>query len=141
MKEGVTYFGFSPIFHSTPTVYHIEKAMSTQNNKFFINFSFFFACILGFVWFCYIFLKNCVIFVVFYQKMMYNFIMKAKMDLHTHSIASGHHTEDTVTALAKRAKELGLEYLGITDHAPKMQGAASVNYFRNLRYSDKSIYG
>ena len=73
--------------------------------------------------------------------MVYNLIMKAKMDLHTHSIASGHYTEDTVTTLAKRAQELGLEYLGITDHAPKIQGAASVNYFRNLRYADKSIHG
>ena len=63
------------------------------------------------------------------------------MDLHTHSIASGHHTNDTVTTLAKRAKEQGLEYLGITDHAPKMQGSANVNYFRNLRYSDKAIHG
>jgi putative hydrolase len=114
--------------------------MSTQNNKFFIFFSNFFAFVFGFVWFWYIFLKFYVIFVVFYQKMVYNLIMKAKMDLHTHSIASGHHTLDTVTTLAKRAKELGLEYLGITDHAPKMQGAASVNYFRNLRYCDRAIH-
>ena len=67
--------------------------------------------------------------------------MKAKMDLHTHSVASGHHTNDTLTVLAKRAKEMGLEYLGITDHAPKMQGAASESYFRNLRYADKRLHG
>ena len=73
--------------------------------------------------------------------MVYNLLMKAKMDLHTHSIASGHHTQDTVTTLAKRAKEMGLEYIGITDHAPKMQGSASVNYFRNLRYADRAIHG
>ena len=115
--------------------------MSTQNNKFFIIFSKFFTFTLGFVWFWYNFLKICVIFVVFYQKMVYNFLMKAKMDLHTHSIASGHHTLDTVTTLAKRAKELGLEYLGITDHAPKMQGSANVNYFRNLHYADRVIHG
>lgn len=72
--------------------------------------------------------------------MMYNLLMKAKMDLHTHSIASGHYTKDTVTTLAKRAKEMGFEYLGITDHAPKMQGSASVNYFRNLRYSNRVIH-
>lgn len=63
------------------------------------------------------------------------------MDLHTHSIASGHHTQDTLTSLAKRANELGLEYLGITDHAPKMQGSASESYFRNLHYCDKVIEG
>ncbi len=115
--------------------------MSTQNNKFFIFFSIFFTFALGFMWFWHSFLKICVIFVVFYQKMVYNLLMKAKMDLHTHSIASGHHTLDTVTTLAKRAKELGLEYLGITDHAPKMQGSANVNYFRNLHYADRVIHG
>lgn len=73
--------------------------------------------------------------------MVYNRDMKAKMDLHTHSIASGHHTQDTVTTLAKRASELGLEYLGITDHAPKMQGSAGESYFRNLRYADKRLFG
>ena len=63
------------------------------------------------------------------------------MDLHTHSIASGHHTQDTLTTLAKRAKDMGLEYLGITDHAPKMQGAANESYFRNLHHADKHIHG
>ena len=63
------------------------------------------------------------------------------MDLHTHSIASGHHNLDTVTMLAERASKIGLEYLGITDHAPKMQGCASVSYFRNLRYADRTLYG
>ena len=67
--------------------------------------------------------------------------MKIKMDLHTHSIASGHHNLDTVTMLAERASKIGLEYLGITDHAPKMQGSASVSYFRNLRYADRTLYG
>lgn len=63
------------------------------------------------------------------------------MDLHTHSIASGHHTLDTLTTLAKSAQKKGLEYLGVTDHAPKMQGSANVSYFRNLRYADKTLYG
>ncbi|MBO4262826.1 MAG: PHP domain-containing protein [Clostridia bacterium] len=67
--------------------------------------------------------------------------MHIKADLHIHSIASGHHTSDTVTTLAKRAAELGLERIGITDHAPKMAGAASVNYFRNLKYADKQLFG
>ena len=63
------------------------------------------------------------------------------MELHTHSIASGHYTQDTVTTLAKRAKDLGFEYLGITDHAPNMQGSANENYFRNLRYADRRLHG
>ena len=67
--------------------------------------------------------------------------MNAKMDLHTHTLSSGHHTQDTLTDLAKRAKEKGFTHLGITDHAPKMQGSASVNYFRNLRYCDRYVHG
>ena len=85
--------------------------------------------------------KFFVIFVVFWLKIVYNRGMKIKMDLHTHTVASGHHTTDTLTDLAKRACERGLEYLGITDHAPKMQGSASENYFRNLRYADKRLFG
>ena len=84
---------------------------------------------------------NYVIFVVFFTQMIYNIFMHIKADLHIHSIASGHHTTDTVTTLAKRAAELGLERIGITDHAPKMAGAASVNYFRNLKYADKQLFG
>lgn len=63
------------------------------------------------------------------------------MDLHTHTVASGHHTLDTLTRLAERASKLSIEYLGITDHAPKMNGSASESYFRNLRYCDKVLYG
>ena len=66
MKEGVTYFGFSPIFHPTPTVYHIEKAMSTQNNKFFAKFLNFFVLECCFVLFYTKIFKILVIFVVFY---------------------------------------------------------------------------
>ena len=36
---------------------------------------------------------------------------------------------------------MGFEYLGITDHAPKMQGSTNVNYFRNLHYADRVIHG
>ena len=93
------------------------------------------------MWFVPIFLKIFVIFVVFYEKIVYNLLMNVKMDLHTHTLASGHYTTDTLTDLAKRAKERGLTHLGITDHAPKMPGSANVNYFRNLRYCDRWVHG
>ena len=67
--------------------------------------------------------------------------MRAKMDLHTHSIASGHHTTDTVTDMAREAKKRGLEYLGITEHAPAMIGACGKSYFSSLSYSDKKLFG
>lgn len=67
--------------------------------------------------------------------------MKILTDFHTHTIASGHHTTDTLTAMAEEASKRQLLYLGITDHAPKMPGAASESYFRNLKYCDKRLYG
>lgn len=67
--------------------------------------------------------------------------MQAKMDLHTHSVASGHHTTDTVTDMAREAKERGAEYLGITEHAPKMLGSCGKSYFSSLSYSDKKLFG
>ncbi|MBR1677469.1 MAG: PHP domain-containing protein [Clostridia bacterium] len=62
-------------------------------------------------------------------------------DSHTHSIASGHHTSDTLFSLAKSASLKGLTHLCVTDHAPKMIGAAKESYFRNLRYGQKKIFG
>ena len=73
--------------------------------------------------------------------MVYNVIMKALIDTHTHSIASGHHTSDTVSAMAKRASEIGLPYLCLTEHAPKMIGTTNESYFMNLKYADKVKYG
>ena len=73
--------------------------------------------------------------------MLYNMNMDMILDVHTHSVASGHHTKDTATDLAKRAAELGLKYLGIADHAPKMIGTTSVNYFRNLHFCPKNRFG
>lgn len=80
-------------------------------------------------------------FVVFLPEMLYNFSMKTLVDFHTHTIASGHHTTDTLTTLAEEASKRGLKYLGVTDHAPKMPGAASESYFMNLKYCDKKLYG
>ena len=39
-------------------------------------------------------------------------------DMHTHSIASGHGTECTITNMARAAAGKGLRLLGITDHGP-----------------------
>lgn len=63
------------------------------------------------------------------------------MDVHTHSLSSGHHTSDTVTALAETAFKRGLTHLCVTDHAPAMTGAAKESYFLNLKFADKIKYG
>lgn len=51
-----------------------------------------------------------------------------KIDLHTHSIASG-HALNTVYEMAAVAKKKGIQVLGITDHAPSMEGAPHQGYF------------
>lgn len=63
------------------------------------------------------------------------------IDLHTHSISSGHHTTDTITDLARTAAGRGLTLLGITDHAPAMFGAPSPVYFRGLKNAPRTRFG
>lgn len=67
--------------------------------------------------------------------------MKALIDTHTHTVASGHHTTDTIVKLAEKASEKGLVYLCVTDHAPAMPGAAKASYFMNLKYCERERYG
>ena len=59
-------------------------------------------------------------------------------DMHTHSIASGHGTECTITNMARAAGK-GLRLLGITDHGPGTLVAGTSSYFRSLTYSPKNI--
>ena len=68
-------------------------------------------------------------------------IMKAIIDTHTHTIASGHWTKDTATDLARAAQSKGLRILAITDHSPSIPGSAKESYFRNLRYCEKTRFG
>ena len=50
------------------------------------------------------------------------------IDLHTHSIASG-HALNTVYELAQHAKIKGVSVLGIIEHGPSMKGASHDEYF------------
>lgn len=68
-------------------------------------------------------------------------------DIHTHSIASGHYTTDTVTDMARYAAERGLEMLGISEHGPAMPHSCTLSYFRGLfhapavRMGVRMLYG
>lgn len=53
-------------------------------------------------------------------------------DMHTHSIASGHGTSDTIAKMAKTAKAHRMRLLGITDHGPATMGSAKEAYFKSL---------
>lgn len=57
--------------------------------------------------------------------------MKALVDVHTHTIMSG-HAYSTLTEMVSAAQEKGLEIFGITEHAPMIPGTCADIYFRNL---------
>ena len=62
-------------------------------------------------------------------------------DLHTHTIASGHGTQATITAMAREAARKGLRLLGITDHGPATLAAATASYFRSISTAPRQRLG
>ena len=62
-------------------------------------------------------------------------------DLHTHSVSSGHGSNDTITTMVNKAKSLGLLALGISEHAPATPGSAKESYFRSLALASRSHSG
>lgn len=66
--------------------------------------------------------------------------MKYVLDVHTHTVASG-HAYTTLLENAKYASEIGLEILGTTEHGPTMPHAPHVWYFHNYRVLPRKIYG
>lgn len=58
--------------------------------------------------------------------------MNIYMDLHTHTAASG-HGYSTLKENIEAAKELGLKYLGLSEHGPAMPGGPHVFFFSNYR--------
>lgn len=66
--------------------------------------------------------------------------MKPLLDVHTHTVASG-HAYSTIQEMAHRAAELQLQVLGITEHAPSLPGAPVTVYFKNLGVVPRRIEG
>ena len=66
--------------------------------------------------------------------------MNTLLDVHTHTIASG-HAYSTIQEMAQRAAELKLQLLGITEHAPCLPGTCTPLYFRNLHVVPRMMYG
>lgn len=63
-----------------------------------------------------------------------------KLDLHTHTLASG-HAFGTITEMAEAAAERGIEILGITEHAKGIPGTCEDIYFSNLRVVPREVKG
>ncbi|GMQ60586.1 phosphatase [Vallitalea sediminicola] len=62
------------------------------------------------------------------------------LDVHTHTIVSG-HAYSTMQEVVDQAAKKGLELIAITDHAPAMPGSAHMFYFSNLGVLPKYING
>lgn len=58
--------------------------------------------------------------------------MRDVLDLHTHTIASG-HAYNTMMEMIREAQNKGLDVYGITEHAPRMKGTCTDFYFHNLK--------
>ena len=65
--------------------------------------------------------------------------MKYIIDIHTHTISSG-HAYSTITENAYYANKKGLKMIAMTDHAPSMLGAPSKFHFNNLKIIPNKIY-
>ncbi len=63
------------------------------------------------------------------------------MDLHTHTVASGHGSMDTITDLAKAGAERHMFCLGISDHGPATPGSCEEPYFRSLKMAPQKRAG
>jgi putative hydrolase len=66
--------------------------------------------------------------------------MKYALDVHTHTIASG-HAYSTLLENAKAASEKGIKVLGTTEHGITMPHAPHIWYFNNYKVLPREIYG
>ncbi|MFA6778949.1 MAG: phosphatase [Paludibacteraceae bacterium] len=66
--------------------------------------------------------------------------MKTLLDLHTHTLVSG-HAYSTIQEMAAAASEKGLKILGLTEHGPAMPGSCHPMYFRNFGVIPRVMYG
>lgn len=63
------------------------------------------------------------------------------IDLHTHSISSGHGSADTITDMIKTAADTGIKIFGISEHGPATAGSVKPTYFRNLKLASRNRFG
>ena len=66
--------------------------------------------------------------------------MKYLLDLHTHTLASG-HAYNTIYEMVKSAADKKLELLAITEHAKMLPGTCHELYFVNLKVLPRELMG
>lgn len=62
------------------------------------------------------------------------------LDLHTHTIASG-HAYNTLYEMVKAAADNGMELFGSSDHGPALPGSCHEMYFCNFKSIPNELYG
>lgn len=67
-------------------------------------------------------------------------LMKYALDVHTHTIASG-HAYSTLVENAKAASEKGIKVLGTTEHGISMPHSPHIWYFHNYKVLPREMYG
>ena len=66
--------------------------------------------------------------------------MEILVDMHTHTIASG-HAYSTIDENMRAAAEKNMKIVAMTDHTPSMPGGAHAFHFDNLRALPKELHG
>lgn len=66
--------------------------------------------------------------------------MNDRLDIHTHTLASG-HAYSTLKEMVKSASKRGVSLLGISDHSPGMPGSCNEFHFSNLKVIPRKMYG
>lgn len=66
--------------------------------------------------------------------------MRYLLDSHSHTFLSG-HAYNTMQEMALKAKEMGLQALAITEHAPTIPGTCDPIYYANFHVIDRFMYG
>jgi len=67
-------------------------------------------------------------------------MIKPLLDVHTHTIQSG-HAYSSLQEMVQRASQIGLEILGITEHAPSIPGTVDPLYYKNIHVIPRDMYG
>lgn len=66
--------------------------------------------------------------------------MKFVLDLHCHTIASG-HAHSTLEGNAAYARQTGLQLIGVADHAPGAPGTTHLSYFDHIADWPDNLFG
>jgi putative hydrolase len=66
--------------------------------------------------------------------------MSIEVDIHTHTIASG-HAYSTLAENAAAAAKQDIKLLAVTDHGPAMPGSPHIWFFKNMRVIPRLING